>query len=669
MPGFDSTLSGNFVGLGRTGEGYVPQPFYVHVDFGVGNPPVLLTGPSAIGDNIFINNARFKFTWQSFTHSQEMASPHPIAITLFDKNWIAIESFIQGHADFCAFRYYYIGPNQRVGLVSPVYTCQIMRITPTLSMAGTTVVLEGLASLSDPKNQIRSFNGTEFVKDKNSDKRAYYASFATKPLSPTDILKKLSDESKDPDRTGINYMFDVDISTPSELITEPNALHTTEEAGKAFVQGGMSDLTFIQYLVKNSYVTRTVKNSETGKDQKVVENFDFAIKYREGLPPLVIAKPVTEMNPDDIKSTRTFTYLYGDPNSEIISFTPSIDANMMGATSAGGVAGTSHSLNYGVINETTSDIEHRVAPFSRTDYVSKDSGSNTAAKAPVQDHTVYTSLDEANSKSFAEWYQSWLFSSYSTLVIQGDWRFDLYAKITMLILTLEEDNYSGFRLIHPASGDYRINKITHTLSAGSWETELELFRAGMFNAAGDRINAAMFRTDPVDKQPFAKPMLVKQDAPKPPVIAGSAPKDVVEADITKFPPPLCGSISSEFGDTEGRDHAHGGIDIPAPKGTPIYAPEDGEINTTWSFTDNPTAGNSIAINTNGITVVYMHLDEPPGNLFGNPIKKGTTVKKGDLIGYVGSTGHSDGNHLHLEVKKNGKNVDPIDYFNPPSPCP
>ena len=117
-------------------------------------------------------------------------------------------------------------------------------------------------------------------------------------------------------------------------------------------------------------------------------------------------------------------------------------------------------------------------------------------------------------------------------------------------------------------------------------------------------------------------------------------------------------ISSYFGKRyHPIDHKwkmHNGIDIAAKKGTPVYAVEDGEIlYAGWAR----GYGNFIKIkHKNGFISVYGHLEKiAPG------IKTGVKVQKGQVIGFVGSTGKSTGPHLHFGLMKNGKWVDPMNY--------
>lgn len=111
-----------------------------------------------------------------------------------------------------------------------------------------------------------------------------------------------------------------------------------------------------------------------------------------------------------------------------------------------------------------------------------------------------------------------------------------------------------------------------------------------------------------------------------------------------------GYISAYQGDRRG----HKGIDIAAPYGTPIYAAESGSVIETGSGWGGGY-GNYIKIeHSDGKITLYGHQSSLA-------VDYGDYVVKGQLIGYVGSTGDSTGNHLHFEVRSNGTYLNPIDY--------
>ena len=107
-----------------------------------------------------------------------------------------------------------------------------------------------------------------------------------------------------------------------------------------------------------------------------------------------------------------------------------------------------------------------------------------------------------------------------------------------------------------------------------------------------------------------------------------------------------------------RYRAHLGTDFAAPRGRKIYAAGDGRV----EFKGRKGGyGNTIIINhRNGYKTLYAHQ-----NGFKKGLKRGQNVKKGQHIGYVGSTGLSSGPHLHLGVYKNGKAVNPLKVIRQP----
>ena len=99
---------------------------------------------------------------------------------------------------------------------------------------------------------------------------------------------------------------------------------------------------------------------------------------------------------------------------------------------------------------------------------------------------------------------------------------------------------------------------------------------------------------------------------------------------------------------------HGGMDFTAPRGTPIYAASDGKIIRADARSSG--YGKHIRIDHGfGYVTLYAHLDK-------YNVKRNQKVKKGDIIGFVGSTGRSQAPHLHYEVRKDGKKYNPINFY-------
>ncbi len=99
---------------------------------------------------------------------------------------------------------------------------------------------------------------------------------------------------------------------------------------------------------------------------------------------------------------------------------------------------------------------------------------------------------------------------------------------------------------------------------------------------------------------------------------------------------------------------HPGLDFTAPQGTPIYATADGTVETSGNLGNG--YGNHVVVNHGySYKTLYGHMSRIKA-------QKGQQVKRGEVIGYVGSTGKSTGPHLHYEVFKGAKRLDPIYFF-------
>lgn len=99
---------------------------------------------------------------------------------------------------------------------------------------------------------------------------------------------------------------------------------------------------------------------------------------------------------------------------------------------------------------------------------------------------------------------------------------------------------------------------------------------------------------------------------------------------------------------------HAGLDFAAPQGTPIYATANGVVKSAGN--QGTGYGNHVVINHGyGYETLY-------GHMFKIKVRAGQQVKRGEIIGWVGSTGKSTGPHCHYEVHKNGTPIDPVYFF-------
>lgn len=152
----------------------------------------------------------------------------------------------------------------------------------------------------------------------------------------------------------------------------------------------------------------------------------------------------------------------------------------------------------------------------------------------------------------------------------------------------------------------------------------------------------------------------EEEAKKKAQAAGQTYKTQSIGDIKfTWPCPASSRITSNFGSrtspTEGASSNHKGIDIGAPTGTNIVASAAGTVVvSTYSY----SAGNYVMVNHGGgVYTVYMHASKLL-------VSVGDTVKQGQVIAKVGSTGYSTGPHLHFGIRVNGTYVNPRQYVSP-----
>ena len=111
-------------------------------------------------------------------------------------------------------------------------------------------------------------------------------------------------------------------------------------------------------------------------------------------------------------------------------------------------------------------------------------------------------------------------------------------------------------------------------------------------------------------------------------------------------------ITSEFGEARSGGRIHNGMDIAAPKDTPVLATADGQVTFAGVFKGY---GNLVVLfHREGLETAYGHLNSMA-------VRAGNSIQQGQVIGGVGCTGNATGPHLHYEVRAHGEAVDPRDF--------
>lgn len=181
----------------------------------------------------------------------------------------------------------------------------------------------------------------------------------------------------------------------------------------------------------------------------------------------------------------------------------------------------------------------------------------------------------------------------------------------------------------------------------------------VIQAGSDGTREVLYKVESINGQEVGREVL-EQVVTRQPVtriiMPGSGYHSLRPVGMFRFPL-NSGHISSRFGEVRRFSPIpHRGIDIPAPRGTPIYAAADGVVDrATYHY----SWGNYVRIqHSGGYTTLYAHASR-----FASGIRPGVEVVRGQVIAYVGNTGEdSFGNHLHFEIWHNGNLVNPLNYY-------
>lgn len=164
------------------------------------------------------------------------------------------------------------------------------------------------------------------------------------------------------------------------------------------------------------------------------------------------------------------------------------------------------------------------------------------------------------------------------------------------------------------------------------------------------------KSDSLSK-PNEQNLLARKNAPKPVLkrnqSSSNISKELASRKNIKFNWPIDGKITSAFGPKKGGLY-NDGINISAAEGSPIRSAADGKV--VYSGNELKGYGNLLLIkHDNGFLTAYAHNQR-------NIVKKGNTIKKGQVIGYVGSTGHVKSPQLHFSIRRGRKAFDPEKFL-------
>ncbi len=225
---------------------------------------------------------------------------------------------------------------------------------------------------------------------------------------------------------------------------------------------------------------------------------------------------------------------------------------------------------------------------------------------------------------------------------------DNLASVQLQMQELEKRDNNVYRAIFeanpiPDSARARQQEIAKEIAAVSKMEDYELVNSiiSTLDGLNNRVAAQKTSYDEIDKLVENKEQLLAHTP---------AIQPVSNKDLTRVASGFGYRIDPIYKTTK----MHAGIDFTAPQGTPIYATANGRVSTAGNTGNG--YGNHVIINHGyGYETLYGHMVRVKA-------RAGQEVRRGEVVGWVGSTGKSTGPHLHYEVHKNGSKIDPIYFF-------
>jgi len=235
-------------------------------------------------------------------------------------------------------------------------------------------------------------------------------------------------------------------------------------------------------------------------------------------------------------------------------------------------------------------------------------------------------------------------------------------------IRMSKDQMEAAKAFESYMVEMMVKEMRKTIPNGMFSDDSTEIFSGLFDQEISKRIAETggFGFDEVMGQAFSGERIAPQASSYLPIVTHQPPEHVHEAhghhhhdhdhdhDHGPGEMPVEGVITSRFGlrsdPFHGKTRHHKGLDIAAPTGTPIHPVRPG---TVVSSGERGGYGNVVVLDHgDGTTSLYAHCHELK-------VKKGDKVGHGDVIATVGSTGRSTGPHLHLEVHRDGKAVDPM----------
>ena len=317
--------------------------------------------------------------------------------------------------------------------------------------------------------------------------------------------------------------------------------------------------------------------------------------------------------PEDIEITGYYEYNSGKRNNKVISFSPDykdiiLTAKAMMPSNVYSVDPLKNQMFECTIDHGESSDVMQVVKDKKYLIMGMSSSS-------------YSKLEKV-AQSMYDRYQSSMYDA--SMEIMGDPMIKVFKWIYVAVFTKH-----GF--LHHSSGIYFIRSASDSISRGDFTTTLSLQKLG----SEKTMNMSKEEMETVTDSP----------------VVGNSEIRAVSGEWSWPLPAGYTHVSSPFGPrskTLSSDGFHSGIDLSAPGGTEILASKAG---TVFSITRNGSQiGNSVTLKHDGEPVAYTayHHMSRIGD-----ITEGQQISQGQVIGYVGSTGHSTGNHLHFEIRIGG----------------